>query len=125
MDVPLYIALREKLEWVIINGGVLEGARLPSVRQLAADEKVSSVTALRALELLADAGLVEVRRGVGMFVVDGARTHAREGACRRFVEQEWPPVQYRIHQLGLELADLLENELVVSCPKDVINEEGQ
>lgn len=92
-----------------MSGRIAEGAALPSVRQIAMQERLNPLTVSKAFALLIDSGLVEARRGLGMFVINGARDRARASAQQRFLDQEWPPVLRRIGQLGLDAERLFED----------------
>ncbi|MBU6318088.1 MAG: GntR family transcriptional regulator [Alphaproteobacteria bacterium] len=107
-DQPIWRQIRDRVVSAILEGGLKEGEALPSVRQVAMDMQVNPLTVSRAYQDLADENLVERRRGLGMFVVAGAR--ARLGASEReiFLRDEWPGVVERIRRLGLSLEDLLK-----------------
>src|ERR1035441_1929641 len=105
---PIYRQLRDFLVTTILDGSQPEGDVLPSVRNLAADFRVSPLTALKSYQLLISEGLVESRRGLGMFVIPGARLRARAVERERFLQEEWPRVLDMIGYLGLNPEDLLK-----------------
>src|SRR5664279_1808969 len=105
---PIYRQLRDFLVTTILDGSQPEGDVLPSVRNLAADFRVSPLTALKSYQLLVSEGLVESRRGLGMFVVPGARNRARAVERERFLQEEWPRVFDTVLTLGLNPEDLLK-----------------
>lgn len=105
---PIYWQLREKTIAAILEGSLPEGQPLPSVRQVAVDLQINPLTVSKAYQSLVDDGLVEKRRGVGMFVYEGAREKLMKSERIRFLEDEWPRIAERIEQLGLTLDDLLE-----------------
>lgn len=105
---PIYRQLRDRLEAMIIAGAIREGDSLPSVRRIAAEERLNPLTVSRAFQMLAANGLVEPQRGRGMFVTAGGRRRALEHARRRFLDEEWPRVRRRIDQLGLDARHLVE-----------------
>src|ERR1035438_288226 len=105
---PIYRQLRDFLVTTILDGSKPEGGVLPSVRNLAADFRVSPLTALKSYQLLVSEGLVESRRGRGMFVIPGARLRARAVERERFLQEEWPRVLDMIGRLGLNPEDLLK-----------------
>ena len=104
---PVYLRLREQIAAAIIEGRFPEGAVLPSVRQLAADEGANPLTVAKAYQQFQTDGLIEVRRGVGMFVLPGAAKALRAAERRRFLAEEWPALRVRLKRLGIEAADLL------------------
>jgi len=79
---------------------------MPSVRVLASQYLINPLTVGRALQVLVDDGLVESRRGVGMYVQSGARTRLRRSERERFLTQEWPVLRARLQQLGIEPDEL-------------------
>jgi len=105
---PIYRQIRDRVVAMILEGALAEGDPLPSVRTVAADSRVNPLTVLKAYQALADDGLVEKRRGLGMFVVAGARTLLLRDERRKFLAEDWPRVRATIRRLGLEPRDLLE-----------------
>jgi GntR family transcriptional regulator len=104
---PIYRQLRDKVAAMILEGALSDGDALPSVRNVAAEFTLNPLTVLKGYQQLVDEGLVEKRRGRGMFVTPGARVHLMKGEKQRFLEQEWPKVILTIERLGLDPADLL------------------
>lgn len=104
---PIYRQLKERVVAMVLDGELKEGEALPSVRQVAAELQLNPITVSRAYQELADEALVEKRRGLGMYVVDGAREKLLSSERERFLREEWPQVLARIERLGLELKELL------------------
>ena len=104
---PIYRQLRDRVVAMVLEGALKEGEPLPSVRQVAAEYRLNPLTVLKAYQQLADEGLVEKRRGLGMFVAPGARNALMKDERSRFLEQEWPRVHATIQRLGLDAATLL------------------
>jgi GntR family transcriptional regulator len=104
---PVYLRLRTLLAESILSGDYAEGAQLPSVRAFAAQHRANPLTVAKAYQALQDEGFVIVRRGVGMFVANGARQRLRDQERDAFVTQTWPAVRAQIDRLGLDVADLL------------------
>jgi GntR family transcriptional regulator len=109
-DQPVYVRLREVIADAILAGLYKDGDPLPSVRALAAEEQANPLTVAKAYQGFQDEGLVTVKRGVGLFVAQGARARLRESERKRFVDEEWPLVRERMERLGLKIEDLLERE---------------
>ncbi|MFM5932230.1 MAG: GntR family transcriptional regulator [Novosphingobium sp.] len=105
---PVYLKLRDLIAASIIDGTYPEGAMLPSVRAFAADQGANPLTVAKAYQLFQLEGLVEVQRGVGMYVAKGAADQLRRKEREQFVTQEWPAIVNRMRMLGLEPAELLE-----------------
>lgn len=106
---PVYLKLRDMIAAAIIDGRYEEGAMLPSVRTLAAQEGANPLTVAKAYQQFQADGLVAVQRGVGMYVVAGAAERLRASERDVFLAQEWPAIRDRITRLGLDPADLFAN----------------
>ena len=105
---PIYRQLRDRVVAMILDGVLKEGDPLPSVRTVAADYRLNPLTVLKGYQELVDEELVEKKRGLGMFVKDGARALLLKGERQRFLAEEWPRVQATIQRLGLKSEDLLD-----------------
>lgn len=103
---PVYLRLREIITASILDGEFGDGDMLPSVRALAAKHGANPLTVAKSYQSFQDEGLVVVRRGVGMFVADGATRRLREAERTRFLEAVWPPVARQIRRLGISADDL-------------------
>ena len=104
---PIYRQLKERVVAMVLDGELKEGDALPSVRKVAADYQLNPITVSRAYQELADEALVEKRRGLGMYVIDGAREKLLASERERFLKEEWPLVLARIERLGLKPEQLL------------------
>lgn len=104
---PIYRQIRGLVVARILDGALAEGDPLPSVRQVAADSRVNHLTVLKGYQELVDEGLVEARRGRGMFVKEGARQLLLAAERGRFLSEEWPRVKATIERLGLSAPELL------------------
>ena len=107
---PVYQRLRDVIANAILDGTFRDGDMLPSVRSLAAEEGANPLTVAKAYQSFQDEGYVEVRRGVGMFVLPGAAERLRGAERDAFVTQQWPRIRAYIDLLGLDLTGLLERE---------------
>ncbi|WP_417451910.1 GntR family transcriptional regulator [Kordiimonas sp.] len=108
-DQPIYRQLKEKVVTAIMEGSLREGEALPSVRNVAVDLQINPITASKAYQELVMDGLVEKKRGLGMFVVGGARDRLMEAERTRFINEEWPRVLETIRRLGLDAEELLKS----------------
>jgi GntR family transcriptional regulator len=106
-NVPIYRQLRERVVAMILDGALNEGDALPSVRQVAADYQITPLTVSKAYQELVDEQLVEKRRGLGMFVTDGARQALLRSERESFLREEWPRIRARIERMNLDLQKLL------------------
>jgi GntR family transcriptional regulator len=105
---PIYRQLRDRVVAMILDGVLAEGDPLPSVRTVAAEYRVNPLTVLKGYQQLVDEGLVESRRGLGMFINLGARKLLLQGERQRFLAEEWPRVSATIQRLGLTPQELLD-----------------
>jgi GntR family transcriptional regulator len=104
---PIYRQLRDRVVAMILDGVLKEGDPLPSVRSVAAEYRVNPLTVLKGYQQLVDEGLVETRRGLGMFINAGARGLLLEGERQKFLGDDWPRIYATIQRLGLKAEDLL------------------
>ena len=104
---PIYRQLKERVVGMMLDGVLKPGDALPSVRQIAADYQLNPITVSRAYQELADELLVEKRRGLGMYVTDGAPEKLLASERERFLTDEWPAMLERIRRLGLDTEKLL------------------
>lgn len=104
---PIYRQLRDRVVEMILEGTLNEGDALPSVRTVSAEQRVNPLTVMKGYQELVDEGLVETKRGLGMFIKDGARKVLLQGERQRFLAEEWPKVRATIQRLGLTAEELL------------------
>ena len=105
---PIYRQLRDLVVQRIMDGTFAEGEAVPSVRQVAADYQINHLTVGKAYQELVDTGLLEKRRGLGMFVTPGARGSLTSNEKQRFIEEELPAFVQRAHVLGMELSEVVD-----------------
>src|SRR5271169_5605013 len=105
---PIYRQLRDLVVAMILDGILQDGDPLPSVRNVAAEFRVNPLTVLKSYQQLVDEGLVESRRGRGMFVNPGARNLLLKVEREKFLGEEWPRVRATIERLGLKAEELLD-----------------
>jgi len=106
-DQPIYRQLRDRGVHMILDGTLKEGDPLPSVRNVAAEYRINPLTVLKAYQQMVDEDLVEMRRGLGMFVRVGARDVLLKGERQKFLNEEWPRVAAKIQRLGLTRKELI------------------
>ncbi len=107
-DQPIYRQLRDRVVAMILEGVLGDGDALPSVRNVAAEYRLNPLTVLKGYQELVDEGLVEKKRGRGMFINDGAHKQLLIDERQHFIDKEWPTILERIDRLGLDAAELLE-----------------
>jgi GntR family transcriptional regulator len=108
-DLPIYRQLRDRVVDMILEGVLRDGDTLPSVRNVAAEYRLNPLTVLKGYQELVDEGLVEKKRGRGMFVNEGAQEQLLKDERRRFIEKEWPKVLATINRLRLDASTLLQD----------------
>ncbi len=104
---PIYRQLRDRVVAMILDGMLGEGDPLPSVRNVAAEYRVNPLTVLKGYQQLVDDGLVEKKRGLGLFINAGARDLLLRGERQRFLTEQWPGIHATIRRLGLTPRELL------------------
>jgi GntR family transcriptional regulator len=104
---PIYRQLRDLVVAIMLDGLLKDGDPLPSVRNVAAEYRVNPLTVLKAYQQLVDDGLVEKRRGLGMFTTTGAAERLLADERQKFLDEQWPQVLASIQRLGLKPEELL------------------
>jgi GntR family transcriptional regulator len=107
-NAPIYRQLRDHVVAMILDGVLKQGDALPSVRQVAADFQLNPITVSKAYQELVDEQLVEKRRGLGMYVTDGARDALMQSERERFLHEEWPLIFARLKRMNLDLETLMQ-----------------
>ncbi|WP_017672324.1 GntR family transcriptional regulator [Blastomonas sp. AAP53] len=107
---PVYLKLRDIIAASILDGVYAEGDMLPSVRAFAAEQQANPLTVAKAYQMFQDQGLVEVQRGVGMYVASGAVDKLRSMEREDFLQHVWPPVLLQMRRIGLSPGTLLADE---------------
>jgi GntR family transcriptional regulator len=121
-DLPIYRQLRDRVVAMMLEGVLNDGDALPSVRNVAAEYRLNPLTVLKGYQELVDEGLVEKKRGRGMFVTEGARKQLLKDERRRFIDKEWPKVSATIKRLGLSADELLSE--IDKSPSSAGSKEG-
>ena len=104
---PVFLKLRDVIAAAILDGAYKEGDMLPSVRAFAADQGANPLTVAKAYQLFQDSGLVDVKRGVGLFVATGAISKLRSFERDNFMHNIWPDVKAQMQRAGIDPAELL------------------
>jgi GntR family transcriptional regulator len=107
-DQPIYRQLRDRVVTMILEGNLTDGDALPSVRNVAAEYRLNPLTVMKGYQELVDEGLVEKKRGRGMFINEGAQSKLLQDERQRFVDKEWPMVLATIKRLGLNADELMQ-----------------
>lgn len=108
---PIFLQLSQGLEDEILSGVYREGEQIPSITELAASYKINPATALKGINLLVDAGIVYKKRGIGMFVSQGALQLLKEKRQDEFFQQYVLPMVQEAKRLSIQpetLCDWIE-----------------
>ncbi|MET0974292.1 MAG: GntR family transcriptional regulator [Leifsonia sp.] len=114
---PIFIQIAEQVENDIIDGVLRENTQIPSTNELAAFHRINPATALKGVNRLVDDGIVEKRRGIGMFVTTGARERLISRRRSDFATEYLRPLIIEAEKLGIgidELAGMLRAERIPS-----------
>lgn len=110
---PIFRQLAEQIENRIIDGSLTEGAQVPSINEFAAFHRINPATALKGITLLVDAGVLFKRRGIGMFVAEGAKASLIADRRETFRDDFIRPLHAEARALGItaeELADMIRKD---------------
>lgn len=105
---PIYQQIRDKIANAILDGSLTEGEAIPSIRQLSSDYQINPLTVSKAYQTLSEEKLISKRRGMGMYVNDGAQAALLQKERQRFIKEELPQLKQKIQRLGFTLAELLK-----------------
>lgn len=105
---PLFLQIKEKIEDQIVNDQLLEGEQVPSTTQLSSFYKINHITVLKGINLLFESGLIFKKRGVGMFVAEGAKEQLLRTRKNAFADDYVVPMVQEADKLGLSTEDLFE-----------------
>ncbi len=103
---PIYRQLKDRILEMLLDGILKPGDALPSVRQIAAQYQLNPITVSRAYQELVDENLVEKQRGLGMYVLEGARERLLASEREQFLKTEWPALLQRMQRLEINVAEL-------------------
>ena len=110
---PIYKQLKDMVVERIMDGSFMEGEAVPSVRQVATDYQINHLTVGKAYQELVELQLLEKRRGLGMFVTQGARSSLTQNEQHRFISEEVPAFSERVKILGLDMKSVVERLLSI------------
>ena len=99
---PLFVQIAGQLADDIVDGQLAEGTRVPSTNELAAFYRINPATAAKGINMLVDEGVLEKRRGIGMFVAAGAREQLLGMRRKLFAEQYVGPLVAEASRLGID-----------------------
>lgn len=104
----LFVQIAEQVEASVLDGTLEEGERAPSTNELAAFQRINPATAAKGINVLVDRGILVKRRGLGMFVAEGAREVLRAERRRQFAGHHIEPMLAEAGVLGLDVETVVE-----------------
>jgi DNA-binding transcriptional regulator YhcF (GntR family) len=110
---PIFLQLAEQLENQIISGQLESDSQVPSTNELAAFHRINPATALKAINQLVDEGTLYKKRGIGMFVSEGAKKALLQKHSQKFQAEFVDPLLAEARKLGItrkEIIQMLERE---------------
>ncbi|MEO7126915.1 MAG: GntR family transcriptional regulator [Nakamurella sp.] len=100
---PIFAQISEQLADGIADGSLAEGERVPSSNELAVFHRINPATAAKGVATLVEVGLLEKRRGVGMFVVCGAREKVLQARRAEFDKNYVEPLVAEASRIGISI----------------------
>lgn len=105
---PIYLQVAWMIRDAVMRGDLPEGEAIPSVRQVSVEQGLNPQTVLNATKVLLDDGILEKRRGIGIFVKEGARKILLRAELERFKTDDIKALVSRARLLGLSRKATLE-----------------
>lgn len=105
---PLFIQIAEWIESEILLGNIEEGECIPSTNQFASIYGINPATARKGFDLLTEKGIIFKKRGIGMFVADGAKEKLRAKAKTNLIEERISLLVDDAKKLGISKSELIE-----------------
>ena len=105
---PLFQSIAEWLEDTILSDVYKEGDQVPSITEISVQYNINPATALKGVNMLVDSGLLHKKRGMGMFVSEGARHKLLQRRQEQFFNDYILPLTYEAKRLQIDKEDLQE-----------------
>lgn len=122
---PIYLQIADRIRAEVLDGSLEEGDQVMSTTQYATTYRINPATAAKAFAELVDEGVLHKRRGIGMFVSDGARDQLLAARRERFFAEVVDPVAAEAQVLGIPLAQVVARLHEVEAARGVRHGEGQ
>lgn len=104
---PIFVQIADGLEDAILTGAFEEGSQIPSITEISVTYKINPATALKGISILTDGGIVYKKRGVGMFVAEGAKEKLMEKRRNVFYENYVKELLAEAKRLGVTKKELI------------------
>jgi GntR family transcriptional regulator len=105
---PIFLQIAEQIENDILAGSIPEESQVPSTNEFAAFYRINPATAGKGVNRLVDDGILYKKRGIGMFVAEGARARLIQARRTRFREEFIRPLIAEAAKLGIDPDQLTE-----------------
>lgn len=105
---PIFVQIAERIENDIIEGVLPEETQVPSTNQFAVFYQINPATAAKGVNLLVDTGILYKKRGIGMFVAEGARAKLMQKRREQFFEQYIVTMLHEAEKLGITIEQLTQ-----------------
>ncbi len=110
---PIFVQIAEQIENDIIGGALPEETQVPSTTEFAAFYRINPATAGKGVNLLVDEGILYKKRGIGMFVAEGAQATLVAKRRDKFQTEFVRPLVAEAAKLGItqaQLSDMITKE---------------
>lgn len=107
-DKPLFQQVADQISLGILNGAFQEGQQIPSTTEISKRYQINPATVLKGMNLLVDDELIEKKRGIGMFVLKGAKDKVRIIRKEEFLTREVTQLIKEAKKLDIDLDELKE-----------------
>lgn len=105
---PIFVQVAQWLEEEILMNHIREGEQVPSTNQFATMYKINPATARKGFGLLVEEGILYKKRGIGMFVAEGAREKIQKRGRERFIHESLKALLEEAGRLGMRKKDVIE-----------------
>jgi len=102
----IYLQIVDYISESILRGQFQEGAKILSVREMAAQIGVNPNTVMRSYTHLQELGIIYIKRGIGVFVADQASENIKKKLKARFLKQELPEIVKKMQLLEIDISEL-------------------
>ena len=107
--IPIYVQIADSIRAQILRGALRDGDQLTSTIEYSAMYRINPATVGKAFAILVDEGLVEKRRGIGMFVAEGAHASLVEAGLTTYVDDTLYPAVEAGLALGLDIGSIADH----------------
>jgi len=117
---PIYIQIKKRLEDQIVNQELTEDEQIPSTTEMVNFYQVNHITVSKGVNLLVDEGIIYKKRGIGMFVAEGAREKLLEKRRGEFIDKYIIPMLKEANKLNIDREEL--KQMIEEVKEDVIDD---